>query len=70
MHFRLAVLDSASMSVTAWITDEDWLVSLARGNQMTRTPQQALAVRRQLAENARLTRKPASLGTFYRGTEN
>lgn len=70
VHFRLAMKDSQSLSVESWITDEDWLISLARANKKVRTRQQALAVQRQLAENAKLTRKRASLGTLYRGTDN
>jgi hypothetical protein len=69
LHFRLTMLDSQSMRVTTWITDEDWLISLDRGNKRVRTPQQALVVRAQLAENIRLTRKVASMGIFYRGTQ-
>ncbi|MHB1423120.1 MAG: hypothetical protein ACYC3I_07990 [Gemmataceae bacterium] len=70
VHFRLAMANSEAVRVTACVTDEDWMISLARANKMVRTPQEALIARKIMEENIKLTRKPQDLGLFYRGTEN
>jgi hypothetical protein len=67
VHFRVKMLNAKAMSVTAWITDSDWLISLGRANNMQLTQQQAVMIRREMEEGAKM-RKPKSLGTFIRGT--
>jgi hypothetical protein len=84
VRFGLRPIDSESMKVEAWITDDDWLISLSRANKLVnqrsknaRTGRQVLLQRQrallvglQMQANIMLTRKPSSLGVFYRGSEN
>lgn len=72
VKFRLTVAGDNLMNAQAWISDESWLDSLARGNsnRQVRTPEQAEMVIRILHENIKLTKQPQTIGLFVRGTED
>jgi hypothetical protein len=66
-HFRMSLVDDGRAKLEAWVTDEDWMASLARANKLARPPRQAVVARRKLEHNARRLRKPKAVGTFLRG---
>jgi hypothetical protein len=69
IHVRMTMLGQDKAKVENWVSDDDWLLSLARANRAARTPQQAILARAVLERSAKKLRKPVVVGIFTRSEE-
>ena len=66
LHVRISMMRTDTATLQVWITDEDWLASLAKANRRVRTRRRkALRFRAILKRNLKL-RRPVTIGVFIR----
>ncbi|HJT78282.1 MAG TPA: hypothetical protein VJ739_13850, partial [Gemmataceae bacterium] len=66
LHLRLTMTGEDKGTLESWVTDEDFLESLARANRVVRTPEQARISKFILEQDQKHLREPKMMGTFLR----